>query len=137
MKNRFGAIAEEEETKIDITPMLDVVFIMLIFFIVTATFINEKGIDINPPPPDQKVETKPEKGNILIAIDENNYITVKGRDVDTRRITANVQRLMSEKPDAKVIIQASKRSKNNTLVQVIDSVLAAGVDEYSLAPSSE
>jgi len=66
MRNRFGDLPEEEETKIDITPMLDVVFIMLIFFIVTATFVNEKGIDLNPPPPNQEVKPKKEKGKLSL-----------------------------------------------------------------------
>jgi len=137
MRNRFGDLAEEEETKIDITPMLDVVFIMLIFFIVTATFINEKGIDLNPPPPNQEVKPKKEKGNILITISPQNRIYIKGREVDSRRITANVKRLRSESPDAAVIIQASKRSKNNSLVKVMDGVRAAGVPNPALAESTE
>jgi len=137
MRNRFGQIADEEETKIDITPMLDVVFIMLIFFIVTATFINESGIDINPPPENTEVKQKEDKGNILIVIDSNDKVSIKGRTVDVRRITANVQRMLSEKTDALVIIQASKRSKNNTFVQVLDGVREAGVYEPAIAPNTE
>jgi len=137
MRNRFGQIADEEETKIDITPMLDVVFIMLIFFIVTATFINESGIDINPPPKNTEVKEQTDKGNILIVIDSNDKISIKGRTIDARRITPNVQRMLSEKINAQVIIQASKRSKNNTFVQVLDGVRQAGVENPAIAPNTE
>jgi len=137
MRNRFGQIADEEETKIDITPMLDVVFIMLIFFIVTATFINESGIDINPPPENTKKQEVKDSANILIVIDSNDKVSIKGRTVDVRRITANVQRMLSEKVDAQVVIQASKRSKNNTFVQVLDGVREAGVYEPAIAPNTE
>ncbi len=128
MRNRFGNLDDEEETKIDITPMLDVVFIMLIFFIVTATFVNETGLDFNKPevPLNQPEKPKDDK-NILISIRGNNDIYVKGRKTDFRTVTANIKRLRSENADAAVVIQASKASKNDTMVQVIDSVYAAGV----------
>ena len=128
MRNRFGNLDDEEETKIDITPMLDVVFIMLIFFIVTATFVNETGLDFNKPqvPLNEPLKPKDDK-NILIDIYPNNDIYVKGRKTDFRTVTANVKRLRSENADAAVVIRASKSSKNNTMVQVIDSVYAAGV----------
>ena len=123
MRN-FGRARQEEETKIDITPLLDVVFIMLIFFIVTATFVNETGLDFNKP--DGLTTEAPDK-NILISIYRNNDIYVKGRKTDFRTVTANIKRLRSENADAAVVVQASKTSKNNTMVQVIDSVYAAGV----------
>ena len=128
MRNRFGNLDDEEETKIDSTPMLDVVFIMLIFFIVTATFVNETGLDFNKPevPLNQPEKPKDDK-NILISIRGNNDIYVKGRKTDFRTVTANIKRLRSENADAAVVIQASKASKNDTMVQVIDSVYAAGV----------
>ena len=138
MRNRFGNLDDEEETKIDITPMLDVVFIMLIFFIVTATFVNETGLDFNKPeiplnqPPNQE-----ENKNILISIYPNNDIYVKGRKTDFRTVTANIKRLRSENADAAVVIQASKSSKNNTLVQVIDSVYAAGVENPIITNPTE
>jgi len=138
MRNRFSNLDDEEETKIDITPMLDVVFIMLIFFIVTATFVNETGLNfnkpevpINPPPPDR------EDKNILISIYPNNSIYVKGRKTDFRTVTANVKRLRSENSDAAVVIQASKASKNEVMVKVIDAVYAAGVDKPTIAPPTE
>jgi biopolymer transport protein ExbD len=138
MRNRFSNLSEEEETKIDITPMLDVVFIMLIFFIVTATFVNESGLDVKkpevplvPPPPD------PEKKNILISIYPNDAIYIAGRKTDFRTVTASVKRLRSENSEAAVVIQASKRSRNNTLVKVLDSIREAGVYDSIIGPSTE
>jgi len=129
-------MADEEETKIDITPMLDVVFIMLIFFIVTATFIKESGINLpSLPSPERNIVEASD--SILIQILANDRVSMGNRDVDTRRITANVQRMKAESPEAKIIIQASKRSKNNTLVQVMDSVRLAGVYAPLLAQSTD
>ena len=127
MRNRFANLDDEEETKIDITPMLDVVFIMLIFFIVTATFVNETGLDFNKPEVPLNQPKNDDDKNILISIYGNNDIYVKGRKTDFRTVTANIKRLRSENADAAVVIQASKSSKNDTMVQVIDSVYAAGV----------
>ena len=138
MRNRFGNLNEEEETKIDITPMLDVVFIMLIFFIVTATFVNESGLDINKPDaPVVETPPDPDKKNILIQIYPNNDIYVRGRKTDFRTVTANVKRLRSEDSSAAVVIQVSKRSKNNTLVKVLDSIREADVYDSVIGPSTE
>ena len=138
MRNRFGNLNEEEETKIDITPMLDVVFIMLIFFIVTATFVNESGLDINKPDaPVVETPPDPNKKNILIQIYPNNDIYVRGRKTDFRTVTANVKRLRSEDSSAAVVIQVSKRSKNNTLVKVLDSIREADVYDSIIGPSTE
>lgn len=137
MRNRFSDLSEEEETKIDITPMLDVVFIMLIFFIVTATFVNESGLDMNKPPVPIDNEPNKKNDNILISIYPNDEIYIAGRRSDFRAVTANVKRLRSESPTAAVVIQASKRSRNNTLVKVIDSIKQAGVDNSIIAPSTE
>ena len=127
MRNRIGNVINEVESKIDITPMLDVVFIMLIFFIVTATFVNETGLDFNKPDQDSNYPPDLIDQNILISIYDNNAIYVKGRKTDFRTVSANIKRLRSENMNAAVVIQASKASKNNTMVQVIDSVHAAGV----------
>ncbi|MBT8142877.1 MAG: biopolymer transporter ExbD [Gammaproteobacteria bacterium] len=138
MRNRFGGLTEEEETKIDITPMLDVVFIMLIFFIVTATFVNESGLNLNKPDvPVNPDPPKKEDQNILVQIYPNDHIYIKGRKSDFRTVTANIKRLKSEYPDGAVVIQASKRSRNETLAKVIDSIQSAGVYNPIIAPSTE
>ena len=121
----------EEESAIDITPMLDVVFIMLIFFIVTATFVKESGIDVNRP--DATTAVKKESANILVAIGPNNDVWIDRRQIDIRSVRPNIERLHAENPQGSVVIQADKESKNNTLVQVMDASRRAGVYSIALA----
>ncbi len=122
---------EEEESTIDITPMLDVVFIMLIFFIVTATFIKESGIDIDKPSAATAVVQ--EKASILVAIDAQNNVWINRRQVDLRSVRSIVERLHAENPKGTLVIQADKESKNDTLVQVMDASRRAGVYDIALA----
>ncbi len=122
---------EEEESEINITPMLDVVFIMLIFFIVTASFVKESGIDVNRP--DAPTATVQEKANILIAINEQGEIWMDRRKVDPRAVRANIERMHAENPQGTVVIQADKKSQTEVLMQVMDSSRAAGVYEVSIA----
>jgi biopolymer transport protein ExbD len=120
-----------EESEVNLTPMLDVVFIMLIFFIVTASFVKESGIDVNRP--DAATAEKKERANILVAIFENNQIWVDKRQVDPRALRANIERLHAENPQGAVVIQADKESKNGLLVQVMDAARLAGVFNVSIA----
>ena len=122
---------EVEESEVNLTPMLDVVFIMLIFFIVTASFVKESGIDISRPP--AATAERKEKGNILIAITSNDQIWVDRRQVDPRALRANIERLHAENPQGSVIIQADIESKNGLLVTVMDAARLAGVNNVSLA----
>jgi len=121
----------DEETEINLTPMLDVTFIMLIFFIVTASFVKEAGIDVSRPP--AATAERKERGNILVAITENDQIWIDRRQVDPRALRANIERLHAENPQGAVVIQADKNSKNGLLVQVMDSARLAGVANVSLA----
>ena len=128
-------VAEEEENEINLTPMLDVVFIMLIFFIVTASFIKEAGLDVNRP--DAPVtETKPEDVNILVAITGNDEIWIDRRLIDPRAVRANIERLHAENPKGSVVIQANKQSTNKMLVTVMDAARQAGVYNISIADQS-
>ena len=125
-------VQEEEENEITLTPMLDVVFIMLIFFIVTASFIKEAGLDVNRP--DAPVtESQPEKANILVAIDANDDIWIDRRLIDPRAVRANIERLHAENPEGSVVIQPNRRSTNKILVTVMDAARQAGVYRISLA----
>ena len=118
--------------EINLTPMLDVVFIMLIFFIVTASFVKEAGIDVNRP--DAPVtETKPEDANILIVVDANDDIWIDRRIIDPRAVRANIERLHSENPKGSVVIQPNKQSTNKMLVTIMDSARSAGVYNISIA----
>ena len=125
------ANSDEDESSIDITPMLDVVFILLIFFIVTATFVKETGIDVNRP--DAATATKQEKANILIAINANNEIWIDRRQVDIRSVRPNIERLHAENPQGSVVIQADKDSKTDTLIRVMDAARSAGVSNVAIA----
>jgi biopolymer transport protein ExbD len=129
MKRR--AAREAEESEINLTPMLDVVFIMLIFFIVTASFVKESGIDVNRP--DAATAEKKERGNILIAITDTGQIWIDKRQVDPRALQANIERLHAENPQGAVVIQADEDSKNKYLVQAMDAARLAGVKNVSLA----
>ncbi len=124
-------LEEEEESEVNLTPMLDVVFIMLIFFIVTASFVKESGIDINRP--DAATAERKEKGNIMVAISEEGQIWIDRRQVDVRALRANIERLHAENPHGTVIIQADEESKNKLLVQVMDAARLAGVKSVAIA----
>ena len=121
----------DDDSNFDMTPMLDIVFIMLIFFIVTTSFTKESGVDINRPSATTAV--KSEHGNILIAITETNEIWIDKRNIDVRAVRANVERLHAENPQGAVIIQADKNSRNGMLVQVIDQTRLAGISNVSIA----
>lgn len=128
---RISQAPAEEESNIDITPMLDVVFIMLIFFIVTASFVKETGIDVNRP--NAPTATVKEKANILIAIDARNNVWIDRRKIDIRSVRANIERLHAENPQGSVVIQADKDSKTDTLVHVMDAARQAGVFNVAIA----
>ena len=121
----------KSESEVNLTPMLDVVFIMLIFFIVTASFVKESGIEISRPGASTAV--RKEKGNILIAISANDQIWMNRRQVDPRALRANIERMHAENPQGSVIIQADKDAKTGLLVQVMDAARSVGVKSVSLA----
>lgn len=129
---RISNVATEEESAIDLTPLIDCVFIMLIFFIVTASFVKERGLDVNKP--DAPVVNQQEnKSNILVQIDANNNIWISNRKVDIRSVRPNIERLHAENPDGSVVIQADKDSKNQLLVEIMDQSRQAGVYNIALA----
>ncbi len=116
---------QEEEQEINVTPMLDVVFIMLIFFIVTASFVKESGLDVTKP--EAATAEKQEKANILVAIGPTNEIWMNRRRVDVRQLRPNIQRLHAENPQGTVIIQADKEANVETLTKVMDAANQVGV----------
>ena len=122
---------DDDESTVDITPMLDVVFIMLIFFIVTATFIKEAGIDVDKP--EAATAVVQEKASILIAIDAEDRVWINRRQVDLRSVRSIIERLHAENPKGTVVIQADRASRNDTLVRVMDSSRRAGVYDIALA----
>jgi biopolymer transport protein ExbD len=132
MRHRIAPLGQdEEEQEINITPMLDVVFILLIFFIVTASFVKESGIDVNKPQAQTSVPK--EKANILIAIDASGGIWIDRRKVDPRAVRANIERLHAENPQGTVVIQADEEARTGDLVQVMDAARLAGVYDVAIA----
>ena len=121
----------DDDDSFDMTPMLDVVFIMLIFFIVTTSFVKESGVEINSPSAHTAVRS--EKGNILIGITPDNQIWIANRQIELNAVRANIERLHSQNPEGGIIIQADTDSKNGLLVKVIDQARLAGISNISLA----
>lgn len=116
---------------INLTPMIDMVFILLIFFIVTTSFVKETGVEINRPTA-QTAERK-EQGNILVAITKNGEIWIDRRRVETPAVRANVERLRAQNPEGAVIIQADDQSETGLLIKVIDQIRLAGIINISIA----
>ncbi|HET8816012.1 MAG TPA: biopolymer transporter ExbD [Pseudidiomarina sp.] len=135
MKQHFANLIDEEETAIDMTPMLDVVFIMLIFFIVTASFVKESGIDVNRPEASTAVQK--DRANILVAISDTGEIWINKRQIDARAVQANIERLYAENPQGSVVIQADKKATTETLIKVMDAARAAGVFDVSIATQED
>jgi biopolymer transport protein ExbD len=121
----------DEDMGIDLTPMLDIVFIMLIFFIVTATFVKESGIDVTRP--DAETAVKQSRVGILIAINENSEVWINRRQVDLAAVRANVERLHAENPQGGAVIQADEKAQTGVLVEIMDQVRLAGVASISIA----
>jgi len=122
---------EEEEAEINLTPMLDVVFIMLIFFIVTASFIKEAGIDVQRPEASEATAKK--KANILVAVSANNEIWIDRKNVDPRAVQTTFERLLAENPEGSVVIQADEDSYTETIVLVMDAARQAKISRISIA----
>lgn len=122
---------DEEDASVDLTPMLDVVFIMLIFFIVSTSFVKESGISITRPTA-STAESKA-KSPILVGISADQTVWIDKREIDLGAVRANIERLKAESPEGGVVIQADKESPTGILVAVMDQIRQAGVKDISLA----
>lgn len=125
----------EEEQEINMTPMLDVVFIMLIFFIVTTSFVKESGVSVNRPTASSAQVVS--KGNILVAIKPNGEIWIDKREIDLRAVRANIQRLSAQNPQSSVVIVSDQDAKTGILVKVMDQIRLAGIQNVSIAAEVE
>ena len=126
----------EDEAEINITPMLDIVFIMLIFFIVTTSFVKEKGLEVSRSsnaPPKQIEQTK---GPIVVKIDGSSNITLKGRMLEPKAVQANLEREKAEKPDSPLIVAAHPDADTESLVVILDAAKAVDIASVSVATSS-
>ena len=122
-----------DEAEINITPMLDIVFIMLIFFIVTTSFVKEKGLEVSRPSNSPPKEIVKKKGPIVVKIDANGNISMKGRMLERKAVEANLEREKAEKPDSPLIIAAHPDADTNALVTILDAAEAVGVGSVSVA----
>lgn len=129
-RRQSGGIAE-----INMTPLIDMVFILLIFFIVTTSFVKETGVEVNRPAADTAVEQ--ERANILVAIRANDEIWIDNRQIDRRAVRANVERLHAENPEGAVIILADQDARTGLLIEVMDQARLAGVPNVSIAAEDE
>lgn len=125
--------ADEEAGAIDLTPMLDVVFIMLIFFIVTASFVKEPGVEVDRP---DATTVDSVKTPILIAISAEDEVWVNKTEVDARQVKRQIEALLAETPKGKVVIQADKEASIKTLTEVAQAAREAGVAEITVAANS-
>ncbi|WP_251976467.1 ExbD/TolR family protein [Salinicola avicenniae] len=133
MRRRRLREASDESTGIDLTPMLDVVFIMLIFFIVTTSFIKESGVEIDRPESSQ-ASARP-NAQVLVAITAEGAVWVDGEAVDAHRVGARVADLVSD--DGSVVVQADSRSTTGQLIEVMDRIRQAGVDNVAVAANRD
>ena len=128
-RSRFAD--DDDESDINLTPMLDVVFIMLIFFIVTATFIKQTGIDVRRP--DALTDEKKPTVSVLIAISPAGDIWIDKKKVDVTSVRAHIERLHAENPKGGIVIQADREAKYEKLKAVLDASRAAGVTEVAIS----
>ena len=124
-------LGDEDEAEINLTPMLDVVFIMLIFFIVTAVFVKDPGVEVQRP--DALMAEAAGAGSIYVAITADGGIWIDRKEVDPTQVRFSIERLSNETPEAGVVIQADADARNETLIQVMDAAKAAGVDDIIVA----
>ena len=116
-----------DDAEVDMTPMLDIVFIMLIFFIVTATFLDEKGVDLTqpPPPPDTDIPTKSTPA-ITVYVDGRDQCSVDGRSTICDRVPLQVERNLADKPGASVILRLDEGARHELLIELKDQLDTKG-----------
>ena len=134
---RLGKALNEEETDIDITPMLDVVFIMLIFFIVTASFVKESGIGLYNPPSNEEPPDPTAPKPIIVKVTKLGEIKIQNRIVDHRAVKPTIIRLKAESPESAVVVKVDKKAKTKVIVQAVDGIRAAKVEFPSISLSKE
>ncbi len=127
--------ATRDEPEINITPMLDIVFIMLIFFIVTTSFIRETGVEVNKPTA-MTAEPRPQ-GNVLIAIRDNDDIWMNKQQIELHEVRTEVERAKAENPESAVVLIADRGARTGMLVEVMDQVQAAGINRISVSAEPE
>ena len=129
MKKKHSRV--EEDASIDMTPMLDIVFIMLIFFIVTTSFVKEKGLEVNRPENNTN-QSNPENKTVSILIDERGMIYMNNRLIDRERVNANIQSFLAENNTDSAVVKAHPKVNHGVVVQVLDQAAEAGLNKLSV-----
>ncbi len=116
---------------INMAPLIDLVFLLLIFFMVTTSFVKETGIDVQRPTASTAVLK--EKGNILVGVDPKGRVFLERKQIDIRSVRAHIERCLAENPEGSVVIVADKTSKTGVLIRVMDQCRLAGAKNVSIA----
>ncbi|MBU0991446.1 MAG: biopolymer transporter ExbD [Proteobacteria bacterium] len=125
--------SQKKILELNIAPLIDMVFILLIFFLVTTSFVKETGVDINRPAANTAVSKA--KASILIGVTKDNRVFLDKREIDVRAVRANVERAMAENPESSVVIVADKESMTGLVINVMDGCKLAGAENVSIAAS--
>jgi biopolymer transport protein ExbD len=121
---------QEQTTDVDMTPMLDIVFIMLIFFIVTTSFVKESGVNINRP---SKGPTSADGTTLVVEINEVNEVSFSGRAILADSVQANTEIALSKNPNTSIIVKIAKSASTGVLIEVVDQIKLAGVAQVTVA----
>lgn len=131
MRSRVNLTVDQDESDIDMTPMLDIVFIMLIFFIVSTTFVKESGVDINRPT--ASTAEQQESSGIRVAVTAEGLVWLDGQQTDIRMVRPKLERMKVEQPDLAVLLQADQDTKTGVLIKVMDQIKLAGIDQIAVS----
>ncbi len=121
----------QEEPSINLVPLIDLIFVILLFFVVTSSFVKEAGIEVHRP--DARTAMPQERANILIAVTRDGEVWIDGQRVDPRTVRSHVSRLHAEHPEGSVVVLADEESRTGLLVQVVDQARLAGVNNVAVA----
>lgn len=135
MATRDHLKSESGPTSLNITPMIDMVFILLIFFAVNASFVKESGVEIERPSARSAVTQ--EQANIMIAVTENGEVWIDRQRVDPRSVRGHVERLHAENPEGAVVILADNKSRTGLVIEVLDQARLAGVENVAVAATPD
>jgi biopolymer transport protein ExbD len=125
--------AKRQAVELNMAPLIDMVFLLLIFFLVTTSFVKESGVEVSRPTAATAVSH--EKSNIIVGINRNNKVFMEKREIDFRAVRANVERALAENPEGNVVIVADKASSTGAVISVLDGCKLAGAKNVSIAAS--
>ena len=135
-KKSLGIGKKSDEVALNMSPLIDMIFILLIFFLVTTTFVKESGVDVNRPVASEK-PTKAEESNIVINVTKDGMVYIDGMAIDVRSVRSRMERFKYENPDGNVIITSDKESRFGISIEVLDQVRLANIKNVVVASSAE